>query len=44
MGCTGYLNRVLSDPARQTVAGGATGNFEGGRGEEIATGVFDVLN
>jgi hypothetical protein len=37
-----YHNRVLSDPAMQTVVGGATPIVESGRGEGISTAAFDI--
>jgi hypothetical protein len=44
MGCTLDLNRVLSDPAMQTVVGVTTPIPEGGWGEGISTIAFGILN
>jgi hypothetical protein len=44
MECILDLNRVLSDPAMQTVVGRAMPIFESGRGEGISTAIFSILN
>jgi hypothetical protein len=38
------FNRILSDPAMQTIIGGSLPIFEGERGERISTSVFSILN